>query len=111
VTKLLGSLDSTDWKEPNPLAERGSCVCAPAVPRHLQFCWNRCCIPLTSDPKMLGMLGHLWGGESSGDHRNVCRFRAQSGMLLEPTGRNPSPPHYTSLIEGDEEDGIDKTLL
>ena len=29
--------------------------------------WNRCCVLLTSDPKILGVLGHLWHGESSGD--------------------------------------------
>lgn len=32
------------------------------VLRHSWFCWNRCSIPLTSDPKILGLLGHLGVG-------------------------------------------------
>ena len=44
----------------------GSCVPAPVGSRHSQLCWNRCCIPLTSDPKILGMLGCLGNGESFG---------------------------------------------
>ena len=45
------------------LVRQGSCVPAPAGPRHSQLCWNRCCVPLTSGPKILGMLGFLGSGE------------------------------------------------
>ena len=74
-------------KEPDPLIMWGSCVCAPAVPRHSQFCLHRCCVPLTSDPKILGVLGHLWGGESSGDCGTACRGWAQGGPVLALNGR------------------------
>jgi hypothetical protein len=42
------------------------------VPRHTWYYWNRCCVPLTSDPKILGMLVHLYSGEASGDHGTAC---------------------------------------
>ena len=64
------------------LVRWGSCVPAPAGPRHSWWCWNRCCVPLTSDPKILGMLGHLLSGESSGDHGTVCWVHAQGLFLL-----------------------------
>lgn len=59
-------LTSANWKELNLLVRQGSCFCMPAVPGHPCFCWNRC-VPFTSDPKILAVLGHLWGGDSSGD--------------------------------------------
>ena len=31
----------------------------------LWMLWNRCRIPLTSEPKILGVLGNLWQGDSS----------------------------------------------
>ena len=31
----------------------------PAGPSYSQWCWNRCCVLLTPDPKILGMLEHL----------------------------------------------------
>ena len=63
-------------------------VAAPAVPRHPLFCWNRCCAPLISDPKIQGVLGCLWGAESSGDHGTACQVQAQGGLALVLTGRN-----------------------
>ena len=36
---------------------QGSCALASAVTGPSQLVWNRCCVPLTSDPKILGMLG------------------------------------------------------
>jgi hypothetical protein len=32
---------------------------APAGPSYSQWCWNRCYVLLTPDPKILGMLEHL----------------------------------------------------
>ena len=55
------------WKEPHLLAGRVSCVLIPAGPSPSGLFWNRCCVPLTSDPKTLGVLGCLQHGESSGD--------------------------------------------
>jgi hypothetical protein len=43
------------------------CICSPDGPRHPRFCWNRRCVPRTSDPKILGVLGQMLGRESSGD--------------------------------------------
>ena len=43
---------------------------------------------LLSDPKILGVLGHLQFGKSSGNYGTV--HRAQGGTGLEPTGINPS---------------------
>ena len=31
----------------------------PAGPSYSWWCWNRCCVLLTPDPKILGMLEHL----------------------------------------------------
>jgi hypothetical protein len=31
----------------------------PAGPSYSRWCWNRCCVLLTLDPKILGMLEHL----------------------------------------------------
>ena len=61
-----------DQKEPKPLVGRGSRVPVPVGSRLSQLCWSRCCVPLTSDPKILGVLRHLGRGESSGDHGTVC---------------------------------------
>ena len=57
---------STDQKEPKLLVRHDSYVLAPAVTGMSQLVWNRCCVPLTSDPKILGMLGCLGNGESFG---------------------------------------------
>lgn len=46
---------------------------------------------LLSDPKILGVLGHLWCGKSSGDRGTVLQFFAQGVAGLMPTGTNPSP--------------------
>jgi hypothetical protein len=54
---LENGTSSADWKEPELLVRLSSCVCAPADLRHHWLCWNRCCVPLISDPKILGMLG------------------------------------------------------
>jgi hypothetical protein len=45
---------------------------------------------LLSDPRILGVLGHLQHGESSGDGGTVCHVPAQGGPGLVPTRRNPS---------------------
>ena len=45
---------------------QGSCALASAVTDPSRLVWNRCCVPLTSDPKILGMLGCLGNGESFG---------------------------------------------
>jgi hypothetical protein len=50
---------STDQKEPELLVRQDSCVLAPAVTVPSQFVWNRCCVPLTSDPKIMCRV--LWG--------------------------------------------------
>ena len=44
--------------------------------------WNRCCVPLTSDPKILGVLGCLWHGVSSGECGTVCQVHSQGGQGL-----------------------------
>ena len=44
---------------------------------------------LLSDPKILGVLGHLQHGESSGDRGTVHRVGAQGGLGLAPTRMNP----------------------
>ena len=50
---------STDQKEPEPLVRQGSHVLAPVVTGLSQLVWNRCCVPLTSDPKIVWRV--LWG--------------------------------------------------
>lgn len=44
---------------------------------HSQSCLWR--LTLLNDPKILGVLGHLWSGESSGDSGTIFRVSAQSG--------------------------------
>ena len=56
-----------DWNEPQPQVEPVSWVPVPAGPSPSGLFWNRCCVALTSDPKILGVHGHLWFGESSGN--------------------------------------------
>ena len=43
-----------------------------------------------SDPKILGVLGHLWCEESSGDLGTFLQVHAQDGTGLALTGMNPS---------------------
>ena len=45
---------------------------------------------LLSDPKILGVLGHLWCGEFSGDLGTIFRVCAQGSAWLELTGMNSS---------------------
>jgi hypothetical protein len=45
---------------------------------------------LLSDPKILGMLGCLWCGESSVVHGTICRSLAQDGPGLMPIRKYPS---------------------
>jgi hypothetical protein len=54
-------------KESQPLVGQVSCVLVPAHTGHSRLFWNRCCVPLTSDPKVLGVRGCLRCGESSRD--------------------------------------------
>jgi hypothetical protein len=81
---LKAKYTSTKPKGPEPLVWRVFWVPAPAGSGRLWLFWNRCWIPLTSDPKILGLLGHLQSGESSGDQGTVCWVRAQvvSGLAL-----------------------------
>ena len=64
------------------LVRQGSCVPAPAGPRHSQLCWDRCCIPVTSEPKILGVLGHLGCGESSGHCGLVRQVHTKVYLLI-----------------------------
>jgi hypothetical protein len=70
----------TNQKEPQLLVGRVSCDLVPAGTSRSQFFWNRCCVPLTSDSRILGMLGHLWCGESSGDRGTILWVCAQGGL-------------------------------
>jgi hypothetical protein len=45
-------------------------------------------LPLLINPKILGVLGHLWCGESSGNRRTICWVSAQGGPGLAPTRTN-----------------------
>ena len=56
---------------------------APGTPGSVE---KKCCVPLTSDPKILGVLGNLWGGESSGDLGIVHQVQVESHLVLAPTG-------------------------
>ena len=76
------------FRSPQQLVGWVSCVPVPAGTDPFQLVWNRCCVLLTSDPKILGVLGCLRGGESSGDHGTVHRVQAQVGLALAPTGRH-----------------------
>ena len=79
---------NTNQKELKVLVRQGSCVLTPAVTDLSPLVWNRCCVPLTSDPKILGMLGHLQRGESSGDLGKFSRVLTQCGPVLVPTGKD-----------------------
>ena len=67
----------THPNKPKQLFGPVSCVPVPAGTGPSWLFCSRCCIPLTSDPKILGVLGCLQCGESSGDlgnFRHVCSF-------------------------------------
>ena len=49
----------TDQKEPKLLVRQDSSVLVPAVTGLSQLVWNRCYVPLTSDPKITWRV--LWG--------------------------------------------------
>jgi hypothetical protein len=76
---------SADQKEPQMLVRWGSCVPAPAGTGPSWLFWNRCCFSLTSDPKILGLLGVpgawrvLWG---LWDHSLSSYPRLAPGTLL-----------------------------
>ena len=61
--KILGVLQHLEVVPPlqtlglSTVFRRGSCVLAPAVTGPLRLFWDRCCVPFTSDPKILGMPG------------------------------------------------------
>jgi hypothetical protein len=74
-------------REPKSLVRQSSCVLASAVTGPSRLFWNRCCIPLTSDPKILGMLGCLRHRESSGDCGIICRVHTQGGPELVQIGK------------------------
>jgi hypothetical protein len=62
--------------------------------------WNWCCVPLTSDPEVLCVLGHLQSRESSGDHRTVHWVWTQGGSGLEPCLNLSYSLHGTCLVSG-----------
>ena len=72
---------------PAPIRKNLS-LSAPAHTGPSWLFWNRCCVPLTSDPKILGVLGCLWHGESSGDPGTILHVHVQGGAGLAPTGTN-----------------------
>ena len=84
LLRLKPSYIPTDHKDPEQLVRQGSCVFTPTVTRPSQMVWNRCCVPLTSDPKILGMLGHLRHGESSGNLGTIPQVSAQGGPEMAP---------------------------
>jgi len=43
-------------QEPKPLVRKSSCVPGSARPSYSTWCWNRCCVLLTLDLKILGVL-------------------------------------------------------
>jgi hypothetical protein len=59
------------------------------------FFWNRCCVPLTSDPKILGELECLQHRKSSGNNGTLHWVRAQDliFMLLNALHRIFSFPY------------------
>jgi hypothetical protein len=75
--------------ERNP-SQQVSFILVPAGPSPSGLFWNRCCISLTSDPKILGVLGPLWHGESSGDLGTIHWVHAQGDEGLAMTRTNPS---------------------
>ena len=74
---------STDKKEPEPLVRQGTCVPAPAVTGPSQLVWNRCCVPLTSDPKFVWRV--LWRSWDCPSSSCPC------DLELVPTRRDLSP--------------------
>ena len=72
LATLLGFPRKMAWGclwpyESQPLVGWSSFVPIPAGTRPYGILWNWCYVPLeTSDPKVLGVLGDLWHGESSG---------------------------------------------
>ena len=68
-------------KESQPLVRQVSFVPVPAGTRPSGFFWNRCCIPLTSDLKILDVLGCQQHGESCRDLGTLCRVQAQDGAF------------------------------
>ena len=61
-----------DLNGSQPLVGRGSFAPVHVGTRPSGILWNRCCVPLTSDPKILGVLEHLQHGESFGNCGTVC---------------------------------------
>ena len=46
----------------------------PSVPSYFWWCWNKCCVLLTPDPKILGVLEHLGVEPPLGDVRLAAEF-------------------------------------
>jgi hypothetical protein len=67
----------SDSNEPQQLVRQVFFVPVPAGTRPSGIFWNRCCIPLTSDPKNLVVLVFAWHGESTGDLGTLCWVGAQ----------------------------------
>jgi hypothetical protein len=70
-----------DLKKPQPLVRWFSCVPVPDGTGPSLLFWNRCCVPLTSDPMILGLIGCLWCRESSGNHGTIHWVGAQGSIV------------------------------
>ena len=70
-----------DWNKSQLLEGQGSFVTEPDGKRHSGILWKKSCIPITSDPKILGVLGHLLHIKSSGDIGTLCQVLTQDQFL------------------------------
>ena len=70
-----------DWNKSQLLEGQGSFVIEPDGKRHSGILWKKSCIPITSDPKILGVLGHLLHIKSSGDIGTLCQVLTQDKFL------------------------------
>jgi hypothetical protein len=93
ATYVLSCVDSSQWSQVPECARACSvhtqewtsaagwagflCPCS-CWHKTIQVFWNRCSIPLTIDLKILGVLGHLQHGKSSGDLGTLCWIHTQA---------------------------------
>ena len=56
----------------------------PAGPSYSQWCWNRCCVLLTPDPKILGMLEQLEVEPPLGAVGLTAEFALKVNLLQAP---------------------------
>jgi hypothetical protein len=62
------------------------------------FFLNRCCIPLTSGPKIMGVLGHLCREESFGDHGTAYTVPPQGGSELALIGKDNLILYFIKIV-------------